>query len=124
MSNENRTGAGRRHDLDALRAFAMLVGIVFHATLPFATTGWYVSDWNRAEGLGAFTLWVHGFRMPLFLFVSGYFTQMMWRRKGLAPKRRLIWSRSSAIILRISGSAARSQDSVTELTVRSACASS
>ena len=85
MSNENRAGAGRRHDLDALRAFAMLVGIVFHATLPFATTGWYVSDWNRAEGLGAFTLWVHGFRMPLFLFVSGYFTQMMWRRKGLAP---------------------------------------
>lgn len=88
MPRENPSVTTRRHELDALRAFAMLVGIVFHATLPMATTGWYVSDWNRAELLVVFTLWVHGFRMPLFLFVSGYFTQMMWRRKGLGATLR------------------------------------
>ena len=62
----------------------MLLGILFHALLPFVTTGWYVSDWRRMEVLGGFTAWVHGFRMPLFILLSGYFTQMMWRRRGLA----------------------------------------
>ena len=75
--------SSRRHDLDALRAFAMILGVVFHASLPFATTGWMVSDWKRNEGLLGFVSWVHGFRMPLFIFVSGYFTMMLWRGRGL-----------------------------------------
>ena len=76
------SGTARRHDLDALRAFAMLLGVVFHASLPFVTSGWMVSDWKKTGLLGFFVTWVHGFRMPLFIFVSGYFTQMMWRRRG------------------------------------------
>ena len=72
----------RRHDLDALRAFAMLLGVLFHASLPFVTTGWMVSDWKQVEAFGIFPTWVHGFRMPLFMFVSGYFTRLLWRRKG------------------------------------------
>lgn len=61
----------------------MLLGVVFHASLPFATTGWMVSDWKRNEALLGFVGWVHGFRMPLFIFVSGYFTMMFWRGRGL-----------------------------------------
>jgi len=61
----------------------MLLGVVFHASLPFATTGWMVSDWKRNEALLGFVGWVHGFRMPLFIFVSGYFTMMLWRGRGL-----------------------------------------
>ena len=80
--NNPTSGIARRHDLDALRAFAMLLGVVFHASLPYVTTGWMVSDWKQTEVLGLFVTWVHGFRMPLFIFVSGYFTQMMWRRRG------------------------------------------
>lgn len=30
-----------------------------------------------------FQAWVHGFRMQLFMLVSGFFTAMLWRRKGL-----------------------------------------
>jgi hypothetical protein len=82
MEKSTLSGIARRHDLDALRAFAMLLGIVFHASLPYVTTGWMVSDWKQTEVLGLFVTWVHGFRMPLFIFVSGYFTQMMWRRRG------------------------------------------
>jgi peptidoglycan/LPS O-acetylase OafA/YrhL len=85
MSKPASSASMRRHDLDALRAFAMLLGVVFHASLPFVTTGWMVSDWKQTDLLGPFTLWVHGFRMPLFIFISGYFTQMMWRRRGLVP---------------------------------------
>ena len=73
----------RRHDLDALRAFAMLLGIVFHAALPYSPWPWMVGDWKKNDLLIFFLTWVHGFRMPLFIFVSGYFTRMMWRRRGL-----------------------------------------
>ncbi len=61
----------------------MILGVVFHASLPFATAGWMVNDWKRNEGLMLFVSWVHGFRMPLFIFVSGYFTMMVWRGRGL-----------------------------------------
>jgi surface polysaccharide O-acyltransferase-like enzyme len=72
----------RRHDLDALRAFAMLLGIALHASLSFAPVPWTVQD-SRQNGLfGLFFLAVHGFRMPLFFLVSGYFTMMLWRRRG------------------------------------------
>ena len=30
-----------------------------------------------------FALAVHGFRMPLFFLLSGFFTVLLWRRRGL-----------------------------------------
>ena len=74
----------RRHDLDALRAFAMLLGIALHASLSFATIPWVVHDTRQSELYSTFMLAVHGFRMPLFFLVSGFFTAMLWRRRGLA----------------------------------------
>jgi peptidoglycan/LPS O-acetylase OafA/YrhL len=73
----------RRHDLDAVRAFAMLLGIALHAGLSFATIPWIVQDSRQNE---LFTLGfeaIHGFRMPLFFLVSGFFTAMLWRTRGL-----------------------------------------
>ncbi|MBE7494402.1 MAG: acyltransferase family protein [Verrucomicrobiaceae bacterium] len=73
----------RRHDLDALRAFAMLLGIALHAALSFTGGPWVVQD---ARTSGVFHLLisaVHGFRMPLFFLLSGFFTAMLWRRRGL-----------------------------------------
>ena len=84
MVSSQSTPSARRHDLDALRAFAMILGVLLHASLPYATDGWMVSDARRDERLLIFVSWVHGFRMPLFIFVSGYFTAMLWRGRGLA----------------------------------------
>ena len=84
MVSGQSTSSARRHDLDALRAFAMILGVLLHASLPYATDGWMVSDARRDERLLIFVSWVHGFRMPLFIFVSGYFTAMLWRGRGLA----------------------------------------
>ena len=84
MKPTTASGITRRHDLDALRAFAMFLGVALHAALPFVTDGWMVRDPQKYEPLGQFTTWIHGFRMPLFILVSGYFTMMMWRRRGLA----------------------------------------
>ncbi len=82
--NPTASSHQRLHDLDALRAAAMLVGIVYHAALSFAAGfPWLVQD--TAQDLGAFIFqaWVHGFRMQLFMLLSGFFTAMLWRRKGL-----------------------------------------
>ncbi len=59
----------------------MLLGIGLHAAIPFVA--W--RDHNDAGGwlLDVFVGFVHGFRMPLFFLISGYFTTMLWRRRGL-----------------------------------------
>jgi peptidoglycan/LPS O-acetylase OafA/YrhL len=72
----------RRHDLDALRAFAMLLGIALHAALSFTDFPWVVQDRSRESAFGLLVLAIHGFRMPLFFLLSGFFTAMLWRRRG------------------------------------------
>lgn len=73
----------RRHDLDALRAAAMILGIVYHAALSLAAGfPWFIQDPSANRSLYVFQSWVHGFRMPLFFIVSGFFTAMLWRKRG------------------------------------------
>lgn len=76
---------GRLHDLDALRGFAMVLGIGLHASLAFFPAGWPALDSTADEGkwFDEFEQAVHGFRMPLFFLLSGFFTTMVWRRRGL-----------------------------------------
>ena len=80
------SGQERYHDLDALRAFAMLLGIVLHGVMSFTPLPgiWPAQDAMRHENYFLVLLFIHGFRMPLFFMVSGFFTVMMWRRRGLA----------------------------------------
>lgn len=86
----------RRHDLDALRAAAMLLGIVYHAALSFAIgDAWMVRDVQQSTALFVFQDFVHGFRMPLFILVSGFFTAMLWRQKGL---KALLWHRCRRVL--------------------------
>ena len=73
----------RRHDLDALRAAAMLLGIVLHAGLSFTPFPWPVQDTRQSESYGLLFAAIHGFRMPVFFLLSGFFTAMLWRRRGL-----------------------------------------
>ena len=73
----------RRTDLDALRSFAMLLGIALHASLSFFASPWPVHDTQRSDLLPLFLVAVHGFRMPLFFLLSGYFTMLVYRRRGL-----------------------------------------
>ena len=59
--------AKRYHDLDALRAVAMLLGIVLHGMLSFV--GWLiwpVQDASQSELYGIPVMFIHGFRMSLF----------------------------------------------------------
>jgi peptidoglycan/LPS O-acetylase OafA/YrhL len=73
----------RRHDLDALRAAAMLLGLVLHGALSFGVFPWIVEDTQRSIGWTVLYSTIHGFRMPLFFWISGYFTMMLWVSRGL-----------------------------------------
>lgn len=86
----------RRPDLDALRSLAMLLGIGLHAAMAYIGAAWMINDEPPAPLLGLFVAGVHGFRMPLFFLLSGFFTVMLWQRRGLGG---LVSQRSKRILL-------------------------
>lgn len=55
----------RRQDLDTLRAIAMLLGILLHASLSFARIPWTVQDSRESDYFYLLFDCIHGFRMPL-----------------------------------------------------------
>ena len=77
------TKSVRWHDLDALRAIAMLLGIGLHAAMSFIPDANWVHDSQQHAGFGYLVAAIHGFRMPVFFLMSGFFTAMLWRRRGL-----------------------------------------
>ena len=82
----------RQHHLDAVRAFAMLLGIVLHASLSYFDSGWAVNDGVDSGFFAVLLIGIHGFRMPLFFLLSGYFTALLVQRRGIAQtaKNRLL----------------------------------
>ncbi len=91
------SSAPRYHHLDALRATAMLLGIVMHGLLSFFENSyWPVQDLQQHELYETANHAIHGFRMPLFFLISGYFTTMLWKRRGLA---KLLLHRVQRILL-------------------------
>ena len=91
--------SARRHDLDAVRGTAMLLGIVLHGALSFVPGNgamWPAED-SQADPRFAWLIgFLHGWRMPLFFLVSGFFTAMLWQRRGT---RGLIGHRARRIVL-------------------------
>jgi fucose 4-O-acetylase-like acetyltransferase len=75
----------RLHALDAVRAFALLLGIALHAAQPFldGLSGWVTKE---APSDALATLWftILMFRMPLFFLIAGFFGRMVLERRGPA----------------------------------------
>lgn len=76
----------RYHSLDALRAIAMLLGIVVHATVSFwpgFREGRYaVSDDFPSATLSGLYFVLHIFRMSLFFAIAGFFAHVLLERLG------------------------------------------
>ena len=61
----------------------MLLGIVLHAALAYAMVPqWFAQDPQQSEVAAMGVHIIHGFRMPLFFLLSGYFTMMLLARRG------------------------------------------
>lgn len=75
----------RLHALDAVRAFALLSGIVLHATMTFmpglAAFG-FPADRSLSPALQNVFYVIHVFRMTLFFTLAGYFAHLMFHREG------------------------------------------
>jgi peptidoglycan/LPS O-acetylase OafA/YrhL len=74
----------RLHALDALRAFALFLGIYFHASLSFmpGLDEWLVTDTSTSAAIWIVSGFSHLFRMSLFFFIAGYFARLVYHRKG------------------------------------------
>ncbi|QEH38458.1 Glucans biosynthesis protein C [Aquisphaera giovannonii] len=73
MPSERAGGSGARyHSLDGLRAAAMLAGVFYHAVPGFGP-----------GAASSFAEWLHSFRMPLFMLISGFFGLMILEKYGL-----------------------------------------
>ena len=76
----------RYHSLDALRAFALLAGIVLHATLSFwpgfREANYPLSDDSPSLTLSGLFFVIHIFRMSLFFVIAGFFTHVLLERLG------------------------------------------
>jgi len=86
MSNTSSPTA-RLHGLDALRAFALLLGVVLHAGMsflpgPYGIPVWIAQD-SQATGLFGLTFYVpHIFRMVLFFLLAGFFARLVYEKRG------------------------------------------
>jgi len=82
----------RDHALDATRAAALLLGVLFHAAWSFVprSVGAPVIDRAANEFFGWFFFASHTFRMQLFFLIAGFFGRLLLQRKryrGFAAHR-------------------------------------
>lgn len=75
----------RLHALDAVRGFALLLGVAFHASMSFlpGPQAWIVMDEQRSEVMGITFFTLHIFRMTVFFLIAGYFGRLLLERRGV-----------------------------------------
>ena len=80
-----RPSSARLAYLDGVRAFALILGIIFHASLSFMPIfiGWAVMDINTSDNIGAFVVVSHSFRMELFFLIAGYLSCLSVSKHGV-----------------------------------------
>src|SRR4051812_17769559 len=76
----------RLYAMDAVRAFALLSGVILHAAMSFMpglTAFGFPADSSQSPALQNAFYVIHVFRMPLFFFIAGYFGHLMFHRRGV-----------------------------------------
>ena len=68
--------SGRRYDLDWLRFIAIVILLFFHTGMLFNPWGWHIKNNETSESFRYWMVWLHFWRMPLLLFISGAGTYM------------------------------------------------
>lgn len=66
----------RRHDLDWLRFIAIVILLFFHTGMLFNRWDWHIKNNEISDSFRYWMTWLHFWRMPLLLFISGAGTYM------------------------------------------------
>ena len=77
----------RYHGLDGLRGFAMLLGILLHASLPyFSRIAGFESFWPADDDQSVLLFvvfdFIHAWRMPVFFLLAGFFAHLVLERRS------------------------------------------
>lgn len=73
-------GSERFSGLDFLRAFALLMGVLLHALSLYLEP----ADGSEPRPLaGILFVWIHTWRMPLFMLLAGFFTALSFKKRTL-----------------------------------------
>lgn len=84
MTTSTETSGARWHDLDAVRAFALLLGVVLHGVMSFMTPRiWIIADTVTGTGPNIAFYIIHIFRMTTFFVLAGFFARMMMEKRGV-----------------------------------------
>ena len=68
----------RFHSLDFLRAFALLMGVLLHVLMLFLEP----ADGSEPRlGASIIFVWIHTWRMPLFMLLAGFFTALSFSKR-------------------------------------------
>jgi peptidoglycan/LPS O-acetylase OafA/YrhL len=91
-------GTERLHGLDAVRGYALMLGVVFHATMSFLPGHqvWVVQDTHTTPVLSVLFFVSHIFRMTTFFLIAGFFAHMTFHKRGA---RSFILDRAKRIAL-------------------------
>jgi hypothetical protein len=68
--------SGRRHDLDWMRLIAIVILLFFHTGMLFNPWEWHIKNNETSASFTYWMVWLHYWRMPLLLFISGAGTYM------------------------------------------------
>lgn len=69
--------------LDNLKTFALLLGVLFHTSIVYApNVGYAVKSIDSNYFFEIVVHFIHVFRMPLFFFLSGFFSYMVLNKHG------------------------------------------
>lgn len=76
--------ADRLHALDAVRAYALLLGVVLHGAAAFLE-GFPIPLWLDRPSGGAPVIYyvIHMFRMSAFFLIAGFFARVLVERRGV-----------------------------------------
>jgi len=75
--------ATRYHGLDFLRATALILGLFYHASIPFAVDSlpvWITYEKQREWAFDFIMVTIHSFRMPLFYLLAGFFSALLYAK--------------------------------------------
>ena len=101
MAGNGETAPERFHSLDAVRAFALLAGIVLHATMTFVP-GFTLKpdrpslDVSPSATLAVLFFVIHIFRMSVFFVIAGFFARLLVARSGV---REFLRNRAKRVLL-------------------------
>jgi len=86
----------RRYDLDWLRVIAILLVLLFHVGMFFVHWDWHVKNNVTSRAFGYVMIWLHYWRMPLLLFISGAGTIFASSRRN---KKEFALERSKRLLI-------------------------